>query len=874
MARLPTLDSLGGRPVPVSRRGVAGNSQAGAVGGAVAEFGDRVARIGAEKFQQLDQLEYAEAKTMVARADMELRRQIEEDGDFETAEKRYADGMANARKAATARISNRGNRSIFETDAEGDFNRGMSAVSSTVSAKRKVAGRARLLTNIDGLQDVASVADDEATRANGIKTADMYIKSAQEFGLIDPMEAAERREAFAGNLAISWTAKALADEDTDAAKAVLARYGQFIPTPQRDALTAQVGRIERNREEMSVADAVMGDVAPPATTATTAPASTGPSPASKWRVISSPGAPRDGGRRSHAGYDIAPQKGAEGWHPTQAFRVENPRNGGAKAGLTVDVVFKDGTRLKLMHLAELPKAGEYEAGQLAAIAGTTGNAKGGPVHFHVEGMDARGNRIDPSRYFAAGTGGGAAKGARSATPTPSLGDALANVDQWAANETAAGRPPTPEAVERIKGLVVDRFNRNDSVKARDEGEAADEAAEVVAGLGDDFTSIDQIPADVRGRMSPQARLQATDRASENKRRKEAATADLNNYTTATNTPGFTWNPYDRGHVDAVEAGVKARGGTPEAALQVYQQTGVLAPSGAIAIRGGLASADPARRRVAMNVAGNILRTNPNAFAAVPGGEDIAKQAAEFNHYTYDLGMDPEDAAARVAKDNAPDARSRTQITDAQVTQIRTDIRKTGAPTPASIFGSGAVFGDDGTRVRFGNEYAELVIDAVRNGSPNIAAAKAAATQQMQRSWGVTKGGGVVKYPPERGYPAIGGSHDYVYRDAIETVKTETGRKPTTIRLAPIPGLTDEDFRAGRRPRYRIVYSYLGENGQRVYDSVPGIWAADVAAPKAKADADARAGFGRARADRQRGLDEAARAKAAVGGDYLSDPFDR
>lgn len=123
-------------------------------------------------------------------------------------------------------------------------------------------------------------------------------------------------------------------------------------------------------------------------------------PGTDWALISAPGAARDGGARVHQGYDIMP-RGSPAWHPDQPFRIERPRNG-RRSGLTADVVLADGTRLTLMHLRELPRPGEYPAGSLAAIAGNTGNARTTPTHFHVEARDARGNRINPGRYFGLG----------------------------------------------------------------------------------------------------------------------------------------------------------------------------------------------------------------------------------------------------------------------------------------------------------------------------------------------------------------------------------------------------------------------------------------------------------------------------------------
>jgi hypothetical protein len=131
-----------------------------------------------------------------------------------------------------------------------------------------------------------------------------------------------------------------------------------------------------------------------------APAATAPNPgvatSSSWGVISRPGDSRDGGARRHAGFDMFNENPE--WRPAQPFEIRNVRNG-PRQGITADVVFPDGTRIVAMHLRERPVAGQYQAGQLAGIAGNTGNARNTPPHIHAEAFDARGNRIDPSPYF-------------------------------------------------------------------------------------------------------------------------------------------------------------------------------------------------------------------------------------------------------------------------------------------------------------------------------------------------------------------------------------------------------------------------------------------------------------------------------------------
>lgn len=126
-----------------------------------------------------------------------------------------------------------------------------------------------------------------------------------------------------------------------------------------------------------------------------------------WAMTDRPGSPRDGGSRSHQGWDLQPSGGNAGWYPTQDFSVSNVRESG-KGGIIADVTLADGTKMKVMHLATAPREGQYRAGQLAVTAGKTGNASKnkGPI-VHVEAVNAEGKAVDPRRYFTSGTAGGA-----------------------------------------------------------------------------------------------------------------------------------------------------------------------------------------------------------------------------------------------------------------------------------------------------------------------------------------------------------------------------------------------------------------------------------------------------------------------------------
>jgi hypothetical protein len=324
--------------------------------------------------------------------------------------------------------------------------------------------------------------------------------------------------------------------------------------------------------------------------------------------------------------------------------------------------------------------------------------------------------------------------------------------------------------------------------------------------------------------------------------REDAAQDLTNFGKMMGDPHFVFNSFDDTQKKAVEAGVKQMGGTPEAAFQVWQRTGILAKTGSVAIRGSLVSTDPTRIRVAANIAGNMLRQNANAFAGVDGESDIEHAAVNFNHYVYDLGVAPAAAAQRVAQENDPKFKETVKYTDPQRQEAFKQLRQSGVQA-VSVFKSGA-FANSEQQNEANQTYHELIVDQLSHGA-DLRTAQVQAGAQLRKTYGINKQGRIVKYAPEARYPAVGGSYDYIYDDAGRTVKAETGRTPTAVNLVPIPGITDEDFRNGRLPRYRLVYSYEVK-GQRVVDTVPGEFAADVQAAAKEASTQRRRSFAQER----------------------------
>ena len=320
------------------------------------------------------------------------------------------------------------------------------------------------------------------------------------------------------------------------------------------------------------------------------------------------------------------------------------------------------------------------------------------------------------------------------------------------------------------------------------------------------------------------------------REKETAALDFYNAATA---GGGQLNPFDENAKKGAEAAfqqqVKVAGANPmQVAANIWQRSGVLPESGATMIRGALVSTDPNRVAAGASVAANMLQRNPNAFAGVQGGDQIEKAAALYSHYVNDLGMTAQDAAARVAQQNAPDVKRRLDVNKPQLDAFRADLRKRDVGNIMSnALGGWFVIDPDFTAPEQINaaaqDYADFALDHYeKNGDP--AAAEAYAVQQMKKLYGAVDGR-IMKFPPTRAYPPVGGSHNYIFEQAAADIQSVTGRKidPKNIYLMPIPTATAQAFRAGRPVPYAVHYiDTVG--GQKVYRALPGVaFTADVAA---------------------------------------------
>jgi hypothetical protein len=299
-------------------------------------------------------------------------------------------------------------------------------------------------------------------------------------------------------------------------------------------------------------------------------------------------------------------------------------------------------------------------------------------------------------------------------------------------------------------------------------------------------------------------------------------------------PNASWNVFDQNDKAAVNAYVAAAGGTPQAAFDVWQRTGILAAPGVAAIRGAINSNDPERIAAALQISSNMMeRRGGNAFAGVDGREQIETATMEFQRLlSRNIVDDAQAAARRVMQFNDPEFRARATARDKEFEDLRKTEFTVGksADAVADIFDTWRPF-DRPTiapqqRAAIAQDYVELVQDAYRQ-TGDIDAAKNAARTRLQAMYGVSNGH-LTRFPPERVYPPSddpADPHGYIYRQATEAAKQfRPGVEidPKSVRLFPLSGmLTAERWRNGQPAPYSIQFSYKDPgSGQTIFDQTP------------------------------------------------------
>lgn len=260
MARIPDESQLG-YSVPRTRTPRFQDRSAAIVGEAVEGLARIVGAASNRLQEREDQFNYARAKSALLSADVEARRALEDDPDWETYEKRYTEAMVKARDKAAGMIRGGRDRALFDMDASQFSERAIGEVRNIAKRKEIDWGRAALDEMLDTNRTAALNASDEPSREELIKTTQEAINGALEKGYLNEQEAVSRRQSWSANYAESFIGMQPAEDRIKLLSSPKGTVADMIDPAKRVALLEAAKREGRDlivrRESQAQEDAIV-----------------------------------------------------------------------------------------------------------------------------------------------------------------------------------------------------------------------------------------------------------------------------------------------------------------------------------------------------------------------------------------------------------------------------------------------------------------------------------------------------------------------------------------------------------------------------------------------------------------------------------------
>lgn len=194
MPRIPDVTALGARPIPTSGRAIT-RDRSGEM------LADGISQIVDEQVEKRDRFDAGRARAALLQADIDARRELENDQDYGTHETRYLEKMKKARDTAAGMFRTRSDRAAFEMDSDLDIERGRGAVRDGARRIEVDTGRAAMNSTLDQNRRSALEAKDESTRTAFIQATHDTIAGARERGYISEQEAVESRQKWTSDYA-------------------------------------------------------------------------------------------------------------------------------------------------------------------------------------------------------------------------------------------------------------------------------------------------------------------------------------------------------------------------------------------------------------------------------------------------------------------------------------------------------------------------------------------------------------------------------------------------------------------------------------------------------------------------------------------------
>lgn len=242
--------------------------------------------------------------------------------------------------------------------------------------------------------------------------------------------------------------------------------------------------------------------------------------------------------------------------------------------------------------------------------------------------------------------------------------------------------------------------------------------------------------------------------------------------------------------------------------QFVKSTGNIPKATVAEVRQGLASSNVAEVAEGMEKAARLYQIAPEAMDAVSNGEELKDAALAYNEFVYGRGMTGQGAGQRWLDQHSPEALERKQ----RLKEPAKDFLKTLAlsdvtnsfDTAFSFEPSAGLTVEQQQAVM--TDYSRIAEEKFIATGGDADLAKKLALKDMSKLYGVSEVAGsstLMKYPPERYYPAINGGWDYVRDAAMQDAKSIDD---TALNVMLVPTKeTADDIRTKQPPRYRLFF---------------------------------------------------------------------
>jgi hypothetical protein len=328
-----------------------------------------------------------------------------------------------------------------------------------------------------------------------------------------------------------------------------------------------------------------------------------------------------------------------------------------------------------------------------------------------------------------------------------------------------------------------------------------------------------------------------------------------------NNPEFTWDAYDSGQRNSVDAAYKMMIGDADplsvdgqtAAAQVTLRSGFMPKSIFNAIRGAVNSGDPERMGAALEFAGQITDQMPGAMRPYGSDSEVVKALDDYRFYGEFFGSG--DAAARIIENNQPENRlRRSNLSDAAREHAK-DLKPSDIAQHFENSGTSVSIPDGDIQSALMGDYERMFRDHYAD-TGDVGLAKNRALSDVARIYGPSGINGsetIMRYPPSAFYPPVNGSQDWMAEQLGNDVSAfaygEQDPLPDnplelTSRaiLSPFMGRTRvpadrifvasdartaQDVAAGRAPSYQVRFM----DDDEVIQEVPGRYRFEPPAPE-------------------------------------------